>query len=278
MSISCWLWATAFFVYQGAQWVKSMRYILPVYPFFILFAAYWLSNFRFRIPALRTGARISNLTLGKKTAAVLTTLVVVGTLAWAWGFTRIYTRPVTRITASRWIYNNVPTAATLHYSASSEEHVLQFSLPNAVTYDIGQPATIPFRVPVTATVESITMNYLADPKMDPALETFRVTVADDPFGNTALAHAEVTGNFAEGGDARGKPFTFPHPPCCIQGAITGSAAPWWRMGLSSPIRATSAMSIGMTGCRFGSTARMGSASTKASRFKTMPKTSQANCH
>ena len=49
-----WLWATAFFIYQGTQWVKSMRYILPVYPFFILFAAYWLvkfqiSNLKFQI-------------------------------------------------------------------------------------------------------------------------------------------------------------------------------------------------------------------------------------
>ncbi len=26
------LWITVFFLYQGAQWVKSMRYQLPIYP------------------------------------------------------------------------------------------------------------------------------------------------------------------------------------------------------------------------------------------------------
>lgn len=201
-----WLWATAFFVYQGAQWVKSMRYVLPVYPFFIMFAAYWLANFKLRL---------SNLRLGQKTAGVLTAAAVIGTVAWAWGFTRIYTRPVTRITASRWIYENVPSAATLHYSADSVEHVLQFALPNLVTYSLGQPATIPFRVPVTATVESITMNYLADPSMDPGPETFRVVVADDPFGNTALARAELTTNFAEGGSARGNSYTFNLSPAVL---------------------------------------------------------------
>ncbi len=36
-----WLWATGYFLYQGTQWVKSVRYLLPVYPAFILLAA-WL--------------------------------------------------------------------------------------------------------------------------------------------------------------------------------------------------------------------------------------------
>ena len=36
-----WSWGTIFFLYQGTQWVKSMRYLLPIYPVFTLFAA-WL--------------------------------------------------------------------------------------------------------------------------------------------------------------------------------------------------------------------------------------------
>jgi YYY domain-containing protein len=201
-----WLWATAFFVYQGTQWVKSMRYILPVYPFFILFAAYWLSNFKLQL---------GNFKVGRKTASVLTAIAVIGTLAWAWGFTQIYRRPVSRITASRWIYENVPTAATLRYSAGSDERVLQLGLPNSVTYATDQPVTIPFRVPVTATVKSIIMNYLADPNFDPQPETFRVVVADDPFGNTAIAQAELTANFAQGGNARGNSYTFDFLPAVL---------------------------------------------------------------
>jgi len=37
-----WLWGTMFFLYQATQWVKSMRYLLPVYPVFVLFAA-WMA-------------------------------------------------------------------------------------------------------------------------------------------------------------------------------------------------------------------------------------------
>jgi uncharacterized membrane protein len=209
-----WLWATAFFVYQGTQWVKSMRYILPVYPFFILFAAYWLSNFKFQPPE-RTGGRLSNLKLGRKTAGVLMAVVVVGTLAWAWGFTRIYTRPVARITASRWMYENVPSAATLTYSTGSDTHSLQLSLPVDATYDNNQPHMIMFRVPVTTTLVSVTMNYLADPNFNPEPETFRVVIAGEANGNQEIARSELTANLGASGDARGGRYVFNFTPATL---------------------------------------------------------------
>src|SRR5262249_51002846 len=39
--------------------------------------------------------------------------VVLGTFCWAYAFTRIYTRPHSRITASRWIYQNIPPGSTI---------------------------------------------------------------------------------------------------------------------------------------------------------------------
>ncbi|MDF1515156.1 MAG: glycosyltransferase family 39 protein, partial [Anaerolineae bacterium] len=37
-----WTWATVFFFYQSTQWVKSMRYLLPIYPVFAILAAWVL--------------------------------------------------------------------------------------------------------------------------------------------------------------------------------------------------------------------------------------------
>ena len=42
-------------------------------------------------------------------------VVVLGTFGWAYAFTRIYTRPHSRIAASRWIYAHIPRGATLTY-------------------------------------------------------------------------------------------------------------------------------------------------------------------
>ena len=209
-----WLWATAFFVYQGTQWVKSMRYILPVYPFFILFAAYWLTNFKFQPPE-RAWGRLLNFKLGRRTAGVVTAVVVLGAVAWAWGFTRIYTRPVTRISASRWMYENVPSAAALTYSTGAETHMNQLPLPIDAVYTDGQPLVTPFRVPVTATLLSLTMNYLEDMNFDPDPETFRVVIAGEGNGNQEIARSELTANLGEGGNARGGRYVFNFTPAVL---------------------------------------------------------------
>ena len=204
-----WLWATLFFIYQGAQWVKSMRYILPVYPFFILFAAYLLVNFRFRI---------SHFMFQHKTSFVLATVVVVGAFAWAWGITRIYTRPVTRITASRWIYANVPTAMMLHYAPGGSETGdppdVQLPLPPQVTFSASRPLITPFRAPQAATLASVTINHLANQGPDPGPETIRVIVARDPAGQQVLAQASLTTRL-EPGDHSGQSYTLGFSPASL---------------------------------------------------------------
>ena len=46
-------------------------------------------------------------------AVGLAALVLLGTLAWAFAYTRIYTQPTTRVHASQWIYQNVPANSVL---------------------------------------------------------------------------------------------------------------------------------------------------------------------
>ncbi|MBC7227705.1 MAG: hypothetical protein H5T61_10800 [Thermoflexales bacterium] len=95
-----WLWATGYFLYQGTQWVKSVRYLLPVYPAFVLLAAWllvrWMENGRRRSLARASGF-----------------LLLALTLCWALAFTSVYRRPHTRIAASRWIFQNVPEGSVL---------------------------------------------------------------------------------------------------------------------------------------------------------------------
>jgi uncharacterized membrane protein len=109
-----WLWATAFFIYQSTQWTKSIRYQLPVYPMFVMFAAYFVLRISYYVPCMAWVKRqTSRTTFGKTATAVLTAVVLAGALGWGWGLTRIYARPVTRVAASRWIYQNVPSGSAL---------------------------------------------------------------------------------------------------------------------------------------------------------------------
>jgi YYY domain-containing protein len=106
-----WVWVTVFFLYQGSQWVKSLRYLLPTYPFLALFAAYLLvriSEWGNQRYATRNTHHVSRFTLHAPWIIVL-----VGTLLWATAFTAIYRRPHSRITASRWMFAHVPVGSTI---------------------------------------------------------------------------------------------------------------------------------------------------------------------
>ena len=97
-----WVWATLLFLYHSTRWVKAMRYVLPLYPIFILFAAYLLNRLYRAVPKY---ARV----IGRSIAA----LVILGALLWAAAVFSIYLRPHTRVAASRWIYAHVPPGVTI---------------------------------------------------------------------------------------------------------------------------------------------------------------------
>ncbi len=105
-------WVGLMFTYQGVQFVKSMRYLLPIFAPIIMLAA-WLMVWLWR--KLETGswkleAGDWKLEAGR---AGLLLLVLGGTFAWAVAFTAIYRRPLSRVTASQWIYDHVPRGAVI---------------------------------------------------------------------------------------------------------------------------------------------------------------------
>ncbi|HZQ05207.1 MAG TPA: DUF2298 domain-containing protein [Anaerolineae bacterium] len=103
------LWIGGFFLYMGQQFVLVIRYYLPLYPFFAIYAAFfvfWLWDHAklLQVP-WNTIARA---------AVVLFAVIVIGyTLFWAGAFTSIYTRPVSRIAASIWMVHNIPEGSVI---------------------------------------------------------------------------------------------------------------------------------------------------------------------
>jgi YYY domain-containing protein len=116
-------WAGLYFLYQSTQWTKSMRYLLPVYPMLCLCAAIglvalWRQSGRW-VERSRNSVQGDTSWLKRlrpHLATALTMLVCAGTLIWAWAFIQIYGEPISRVTASRWAYTNIPTAITLRWT------------------------------------------------------------------------------------------------------------------------------------------------------------------
>ncbi len=122
-------YVTVTFTYHAATFVKFMRYFLPIYPFLALLAAYliaWLwrranaapppvdvETHDTPTPEPRLRRTLGSLRLTPQLAFGVAGVVIGGTLLYALAFSAIYQRPHSRITASRWMYANIPPGATL---------------------------------------------------------------------------------------------------------------------------------------------------------------------
>jgi len=97
---SIFVWVFGFFLYQGFQSVKTMRYFLLIYPFITIISAKLigsLSKFKLKI--------------FKSKAFYICISVIL--LIYPISFLSIYSHSNTRISASEWIYQNIASGATL---------------------------------------------------------------------------------------------------------------------------------------------------------------------
>ena len=129
-------WAGLCFLYFSSVLNKTMRYLLPSYPFFVILGSWGLvaafdamKNGRERVrngtsflsndvpDALRSRLAALNLASISPLAPLVGSLAILAVLVyssgWAFAFTRIYARPVSRGQASMWIYRNVPPPAVM---------------------------------------------------------------------------------------------------------------------------------------------------------------------
>lgn len=129
-----------YFLYVGFWHTKFIRFMLPVLPFIIILISYFLFVIQNRIKVL-----------GK----MLMLLSIFLTILWALAFFSIYTKGQTRITASKWIYNNIPVNSKI-----LGEH-----------WDDGLPVAIKSSYPSKYNIEQLTIyepdnakkaNYYAD--------------------------------------------------------------------------------------------------------------------
>jgi len=137
-----WGWTGIYFVWQSMALNPTMRYQLPIYPSLAIFAGwvlvtlYDLSNNSLISGESETSKRV----IPRIAAIIIGLIVLCSTYGYAYAFTRIYDRQITRIEATRWIYQNIPGPITLPIQSANGlprqlNHLAQRALEEAATQD-----------------------------------------------------------------------------------------------------------------------------------------------
>jgi YYY domain-containing protein len=133
-----WAWTVGYFVWQSFGFNPTMRYFLPIYPTLALFAGWVLvalwDTFKAREPREDWQRFLRPAALG------LGVLALTLTALYAFMFSTIYNRPVTRVAASEWIYQNVPGPLNLNIDVGDSI----YSQPLSYPYNVGIRPDFPF--------------------------------------------------------------------------------------------------------------------------------------
>jgi YYY domain-containing protein len=205
-----WGWMAAYFLWQSLEFNPTMRYQLPIYPLLAMMAAWFvfeIGGMRVKKPGVAGDAPATfNL---QPLAWILGGFVFIATLAWAFAFASIYTRPEPRIAASRWIYENVPGPINLRIQAPGEATYNQ-PLPFSQGLSVGQD--VPYETGFTALssgeLTEVVLGHVVDGAASGS-QTLTLSLASAPSAppDQILASGAVTMDFAPHADSRGESVT-----------------------------------------------------------------------
>jgi YYY domain-containing protein len=198
-----WGWTAFYFIWQSLQFNPTMRYQLPIYPALAIFAAWAVVRLwdRGRQGVRRGGWR-------RMGAPLVGGLVLVSTFAWAFGFTRIYTRPFTRVAASRWIYENIPGPINVHIQTEEGNHTQPLTFPyEGFTINPGEPYRVSFTARQSGSLESVSLAHAVDRSGNPEIKSLQVSVSHPP-DEAVLTRASLKATFDQQVDDSGERYVF----------------------------------------------------------------------
>ncbi|HAF49002.1 MAG TPA: hypothetical protein DCL08_07165, partial [Anaerolineaceae bacterium] len=204
-----WVFTGLYFAWQSFSWVRSMRYQVLIYPSLALFAGWGLVELitikkSFKLGSIRIKPKIL-----RAAAIILTIFVLVSTASWAFAFSRIYTRPHTRVAASRWIYQNIPGALTLELQTETGDFQQPLPYRAGDIFSPGESFRMPFYAVANGSLHSLSFPYILDQSQIPEQKTLLLTIVSADAPEEVLGSARIQDGFgATEGDWRGASYEF----------------------------------------------------------------------
>ena len=216
------LWVGMFFLWQGSGWVMTMRYLLPIYPFLLMLAAWAMVTMWDRVQVLIATRGASPRHWSALMVAGIGAFILIGGLAWGFAVSRIYTRPHTRVAASRWIVEHVPSDITLLIQTEDGLREVQVGLPNnwppadptapedptaprlqSAYLEAGAMRRAEFEMPFAGVLTAIRLNHVLAATGQGTPATLRMALFSGGDMGIPLAQGSISGDFAPTSDPRG---------------------------------------------------------------------------
>ena len=213
-----WSWTGIYFIWQSLQYNPTMRYQLPVYPILGMIAAWVIFDWARPRPA-----QFKKFNWRGGLVAMIGLLVFGLTAAYAYGFSRIYIRPETRMAASNWIYQNIPGPININIETvdgTLVHQLIPFSTGSIIQSDMPYKAV--FVSQSDGTLSSIMLLHVTDAAAT-GPQTLKVILSaePDPTPDKTLASLAVTKDFTPAGSQKADPLTLTlNHPIAVQRGIT----------------------------------------------------------
>ena len=196
-----WIWTLFYVSWQAVRWNPTMRYFLLVYPPLAIVAA-WC--------AVEAVKQINFAAIKSKWAAALRVIniailviLVGGTACWALAFLQVYKKPMTRITASEWIYDNIEGAVNLKFRDNTESFLQALPYPHTYTLVAGKELKLDFQPEVDGSITSIYFDFVSSDYPSNTAIPLYLSIRQKG-SNTLLAETSVYDMFLPESDSRGK--------------------------------------------------------------------------
>ncbi len=195
-----WLWGGFYFVWQSLMFNPTMRYQMPTYPILAIYAGWGVVELwnlrrskRKRMPDddRASGARPSWFGWAPLVSILVGSVVLVTTFAWALAFSLIYARPITRVAASEWIYQNIPGPINLHIQTGDGAYNQPLSLPYGSTVRAAIPFQTSFTARASGTLSDVYLGHVVD-TMGLQPTSLMVSLSTSPGDDQPLTSSLVT--------------------------------------------------------------------------------------
>ena len=185
-------WVGAYFLWQSTSFTPAMRYQLPVYPPLLLLASWGLWAL-WDWAKLMKGRWAQPVRLVAGAFLGITTL---GAFLWGTAFSGIYAREVTRVEATRWIYEHIP--AVMNLVVETDDGPLLENVPMSEEFTLmsGAPHIAAFTSYSSGDAVELLFAHALEEAHDVPGGLLTAAVLDDPNAVEPLAVA--TYNTADG--------------------------------------------------------------------------------